>query len=91
MGNYCKILIIYVPKSLQLSIQPYILHIILVIPSVKTLSILVPSEVDLGNCLVGGIQATQLLVKNEGGPGRFCLMTKNKWPTTSIRVSDILL
>ncbi|RUS82779.1 hypothetical protein EGW08_009443 [Elysia chlorotica] len=50
-------------------------------PPVLTL----PSEVDLGNCLVGGIQATQLLVKNEGGPGRFCLMTKNKWPTTSIR------
>lgn len=50
-------------------------------PPVLTL----PKEVDLGNCLVGGVQATQLLVKNEGGPGRFCLMTKNKWPTTSIR------
>ncbi|XP_012940303.1 deleted in lung and esophageal cancer protein 1 [Aplysia californica] len=44
-----------------------------------------PEEIDLGSCLVGGLQATQLLVKNEGGTGRFCLMSRNKWPTTSIR------
>ena len=51
----------------------------------------VPSEIDLGSCLVGGVQATQLLVKNEGGTGRFCLMARSRWPTTSIRVSILLL
>lgn len=50
-------------------------------PPVLTL----PNEIDLGSCLVGGMQATQLLVKNEGGPGRFCLMSRTRWPTTSIR------
>ncbi|CAL1533794.1 unnamed protein product [Lymnaea stagnalis] len=50
-------------------------------PPVLTL----PKSVDLGYCLVGGIQITHVLVKNVGGPGRFCLMPRNKWPTTSIR------
>ncbi|KAH9519059.1 Deleted in lung and esophageal cancer protein 1 [Bulinus truncatus] len=44
-----------------------------------------PKEIDVGCCLVGGMQVTHLLVKNEGGPGRFCLMTRNKWPSTSFR------
>ncbi|CAG5134224.1 unnamed protein product, partial [Candidula unifasciata] len=44
-----------------------------------------PSEIDIGSCLVCGSQATQLLVKNVGGQGRFCLMPRSKWPTASIR------
>ncbi|KAK7011463.1 deleted in lung and esophageal cancer protein 1 [Biomphalaria glabrata] len=44
-----------------------------------------PNEIDLGSCLVGGVQVTHIIVKNEGGPGRFCLLNKNKWPSSSIR------
>ena len=29
---------------------------------------------------------TQLLVKNEGGPGRFCIMPSSVWPTTMFKV-----
>ena len=29
---------------------------------------------------------TQLLVKNEGGPGRFCIMPSAVWPTTNSKV-----
>ena len=29
---------------------------------------------------------TQLLVKNEGGPGRFCIMPSSAWPTTNFKV-----
>ena len=29
---------------------------------------------------------TQLLVKNEGGPGRFCIMPSAVWPTTNFKV-----
>ncbi|XP_059148965.1 deleted in lung and esophageal cancer protein 1-like [Physella acuta] len=52
-------------------------------PPVLTL----PKEVDLGCCLVGDIQVYHLMVKNEGGHGRFCLMARNKWPSTSIRTA----
>ena len=31
---------------------------------------------------------TQLVVKNEGGPGRFCIMPS--WPTTNFKVSVLL-
>ena len=30
---------------------------------------------------------TQLVVKNEGGPGRFCIMSSSAWPTTNFNVS----
>ena len=29
---------------------------------------------------------TQLVVKNEGGPGRFCIMPSAAWPTTNFKV-----
>ena len=29
---------------------------------------------------------TQLVVKNEGGPGRFCIMPSAVWPTTNFKV-----
>ena len=52
--------------------------------SYKTIS--VPSVVDVGYCLVGGCHVTQLVVKNEGGPGRFCIMPSAVWPTTNFKV-----
>ena len=51
----------------------------------------VPSVVDVGYCLVGGCHVTQLLVKNEGGPGRFCIMPSSAWPTTNFKVNSSVL
>ena len=28
---------------------------------------------------------TQLVVKNEGGPGRFCIIPSSVWPTTNFK------
>ena len=33
---------------------------------------------------------TLLVVKNEGGPGRFCIMPSAAWPTTNFKVSVLL-
>ena len=33
---------------------------------------------------------TQLVVKNEGGPGRFCIMPSSVWPTTNFKVIVLL-
>ena len=33
---------------------------------------------------------TQLVVKNEGGSGRFCIMPSAVWPTTNFKVSVLL-
>ena len=33
---------------------------------------------------------TQLVVKNEGGPGRFCIMPSSAWPTTNFKVIVLL-
>ena len=52
--------------------------------SYQTIS--VPSVVVVGYCLVGGCHVTQLVVKNEGGPGRFCIMPSAVWPTTNFKV-----
>ena len=54
------------------------------------LNISVPSVVDVGYCLVGGCHVTQLVVKNEGGPGRFCIMPSSVWPTTNFKVIVLL-
>ena len=53
-------------------------------------NISVPSVVDVGYCLVGGCHLTQLVVKNEGGPGRFCIMPSAVWPTTNFKVNLLL-
>ncbi|XP_078681945.1 deleted in lung and esophageal cancer protein 1-like isoform X2 [Branchiostoma floridae x Branchiostoma belcheri] len=44
-----------------------------------------PSVLDCGHCLVGGCRVVQFLCRNDGGPGRFCLMPKNLWPTANYR------
>ena len=33
---------------------------------------------------------TQLVVKNESGPGRFCIMPSSVWPTTNFKVIVLL-
>ena len=33
---------------------------------------------------------TQLVVKNGGGPGRFCIMPSAVWPTTNFKVIVLL-
>ena len=33
---------------------------------------------------------TQLVVKNEGGPGRFCIMPSSAWPKTNFKVIVLL-
>ena len=33
---------------------------------------------------------TQVVVKNEGGPGRFCIMPSSVWPTTNFKVIVLL-
>ena len=33
---------------------------------------------------------TQVVVKNEGGPGRFCIIPSAVWPTTNFKVSVLL-
>eukprot|EP00058_Branchiostoma_floridae_P005202 XP_002590690.1 hypothetical protein BRAFLDRAFT_125551 [Branchiostoma floridae] len=44
-----------------------------------------PSVLDCGHCLVGGCRVVQFLCRNDGGPGRFCLMPKKNWPTANYR------
>ena len=33
---------------------------------------------------------TQLVVKNEGGPGRFCIIPSSVWPTTNFKLIVLL-
>lgn len=47
---------------------------------------LVPSVVDIGDCLIGGTKVCKFLVKNEGGDGKFCFLPKEKWPVTNFKV-----
>ena len=51
-----------------------------------TYCVSVPPIWNLGYCLVGGYQIIQLIVKNEGGDGRFCIMPKSSWPAVSFKV-----
>ncbi|KAK3588190.1 hypothetical protein CHS0354_012251 [Potamilus streckersoni] len=46
-----------------------------------------PATLDIGYSLVGGCQLAQFILKNEGGSGRFCIMPKTSWPTTSFKSS----
>ncbi|ESO99860.1 hypothetical protein LOTGIDRAFT_238689 [Lottia gigantea] len=46
-----------------------------------------PSVWDIGYSLVGGYEITQLVVKNEGGDGRFCIMPRTSWPAVSFKVN----
>nr|XP_033787629.1 deleted in lung and esophageal cancer protein 1 isoform X2 [Geotrypetes seraphini] len=45
-----------------------------------------PSTVDCGACIIGGVKVLQIVCINEGlSCGRFCVMPKNKWPATNFR------
>ncbi|KAL8567948.1 hypothetical protein ACOMHN_029123 [Nucella lapillus] len=45
----------------------------------------IPPELDVGYCLVRGFQVTQFAIRNEGGPGRFCIMPRTCWPATNFK------
>ncbi|KAK7110848.1 deleted in lung and esophageal cancer protein 1-like isoform X2 [Littorina saxatilis] len=45
----------------------------------------IPPELDVGFCLVRGFQVTQFAIRNEGGPGRFCIMPRTAWPATNFK------
>ncbi|KAK3108686.1 hypothetical protein FSP39_013370 [Pinctada imbricata] len=44
-----------------------------------------PREIDVGYSLVGGYHVTQILIRNEGGPGRFCIIPRSSWPATNFK------
>ena len=46
----------------------------------------VPGMIGVGQCLVGGAKVGQFIVKNEGGEGKFCVMAKSTWPSSSFKV-----
>lgn len=41
---------------------------------------------DCGHTLVGGKKVVQVVCENKGGDGKFCIMRKSCWPTTSFEV-----
>lgn len=41
---------------------------------------------DCGHTLVGGRKVVQLVCENKGGDGKFCIMRKSHWPTTTFQV-----
>ncbi|XP_076461366.1 deleted in lung and esophageal cancer protein 1-like isoform X2 [Babylonia areolata] len=45
----------------------------------------IPPQLDVGRCLVRGYQVTQFAIRNEGGPGRFCIMPRSAWPATNFK------
>ncbi|XP_046879409.1 deleted in lung and esophageal cancer protein 1 isoform X5 [Hypomesus transpacificus] len=47
---------------------------------------LVPSVLECGYCLVGGVKFAEFLCCNEGlSAGTFCIMPKSQWPTSNLR------
>ena len=51
------------------------------------MTISVPEDIDIGQCLVGGVKVAQVRVRNDGGHGRFCIMQKSAWPASNFKVS----
>ena len=41
---------------------------------------------DCGHTLVGGRKVVQLVCENKGGDGKFCIMRKSHWPSTTFQV-----
>ena len=41
---------------------------------------------DCGHTLVGGKKVVQLTCENRGGDGKFCIMRKSCWPSTTFQV-----
>ena len=48
--------------------------------------VLVSPILDCGHTLVGGKKVFQVVCENKGGDGKFCIMRKSCWPTTSFEV-----
>nr|CAB3238197.1 deleted in lung and esophageal cancer protein 1 [Phallusia mammillata] len=42
-------------------------------------------NIQCGFCLVGGVKATDLSIKNMGGNGRFCILRKTSWPASNFK------
>ncbi|XP_039261359.2 deleted in lung and esophageal cancer protein 1-like [Styela clava] len=38
-----------------------------------------------GQCLVGGTKVEEIIVKNRGGNGRFCILKKESWPAANFK------
>ena len=47
---------------------------------------LVSTVLDCGHTLVGGKKVVQLVCENKGGDGKFCVMRKSCWPSTTFEV-----
>ncbi|KAK2147788.1 hypothetical protein LSH36_535g01010 [Paralvinella palmiformis] len=50
----------------------------------------IPSTINVGQCLIGGIKVGQFHLKNEGGPGKFCMMSKLAWPSNNLKSATAL-
>lgn len=50
----------------------------------------VPSVLDCGYCLVGGVKFVEFLCCNEGlSAGTFCVIPKSQWPASNLRVNHL--
>lgn len=50
----------------------------------------VPRVLDCGFCLVGGVKFVEFLCQNVGlSAGNFCIVPKNQWPASNLRVKKI--
>ncbi|KAK7508441.1 hypothetical protein BaRGS_00000007 [Batillaria attramentaria] len=91
-GMSCHFPIRFAPDSLKdyddviqintLSSKPFIIHIQ---GRREPPSLTLPPVLDVGYCLVRGFQVTQFAIRNEGGPGRFCIMPRALWPATNFK------
>ena len=48
---------------------------------------IVSPVLDCGHTLVGGKKVVQMMCENRGGDGKFCVMRKSSWPSTTFQVS----
>ena len=46
----------------------------------------VTNTLSCGHTLVGGTKVVNFTCTNTGGDGQFCVMGKDKWPTTDFKV-----
>ena len=51
---------------------------------------LVSPVLDCGHTLVGGKKVVRLTCENRGGDGKFCIMRKSCWPTTTFQVYFVM-
>lgn len=45
----------------------------------------IPQNLHCGQCLVGGTKVEEIVVKNKGGNGRFCILKKTTWPAANFK------